>query len=174
MLKIIKTCASKYLLCFSNDFMHLSPAPASSSLHLDFPAVQGNIFLGFFCWLGWVGFLFGFGVGFFAFFFLPLLLSLDIFSLLLVMWEVQVRHDKHIGTQEWFSQEQQHKERLPRAWPGAGVLTAALCAIYMQICPSCPSILLFYSWSQENQPQSAWHGEVQRWPGTLVGVTELV
>lgn len=51
--------------------MHLSPALASSSLHLDFPTVQGNIFLSFFCWLGWVGFLFGFGVGFFTFFFFP-------------------------------------------------------------------------------------------------------
>lgn len=111
MLKIIKTCASISLLCFSNYFMHLSLAPASS-LHLDFLTLQGDI-------LGLLGCLVGlffsaFGVGFSPpplppFYFLSFFL--DIFSLLLITWEVQVRHDEHVGTQEWFSQEQQHREK---------------------------------------------------------------
>lgn len=172
MLKIIKTCASIPLLCFSNYFMHLSPAPASS-LHLDFPTMRGDIF-GFFGCL--VGLVFSFVSGWvFCLFFFPFILFGHVFSCRWLRGRCKSSMMSMWVPRNCFPKISNTRKRLSRSWLGAAVFSAALCGgSSMQICPSCPSILLFYGWSQENQPQSDRHGEVQRWPGTLVGVIEFV
>lgn len=104
--------------------------------------MQGDILLGFFGCL--VELFFNLVLGW-IFWLLFFLFSLDIFSLLLITGEVQFKHDEHVGSQGWFSQEQQHKEEAHQGMVGAGVLSAALCAASMQTCPPCSSTLLFNS-----------------------------
>lgn len=77
-----------------------------------------------------------------------------------MMWEADVRCGEHLGTQEWCSQQQQHKEKAPwvllGAGPGAGVPAAALhLHTDTPLLPWRPSVLYF---AQENQPQSGSNG----------------
>lgn len=75
-----------------------------------------------------------------------------------MMWEAQVRCGEHLGTQEWFSQQQQHKEKapqgLPGAGPGAGVPAAAL-HLHTDTPPSCPGILQFSTLLKRISPNLA-------------------